>query len=172
MRTKFLSNHSIRRLGINKVKETKKKWLAVHKIPLLFRLKRSRMTSTYKFLRLHSSNMIHLVLAGERRNVRALVLIKSGADDLTVAELGLTVRLLLPGESVLHPVLVVTVGVVLASVGATRLLAVGGGLSGLNGTSEKVAKLKGLDKVGVPDHAAVLGADLGEHLVDVVDPEK
>jgi len=71
---------------------------------------------------------------------------------------------------VLHPVLVVTVGVVLTGVGTTRFLTVGGALSGLDGACEQVAELEGLDKVGVPDHAAVLGADLGEHLVDLVDP--
>lgn len=47
---------------------------------------------------------------------------------------------LLPGEGVLHPVLVVTVGVVLAGVGATRLLAVGGGGGGLD-TVESIVSL-------------------------------
>lgn len=42
-------------------------------------------------------------------------------------------RLLLPAERVFHPVLVVTVGVVLAGVGTTRLLPVGSG-SGSLGT--------------------------------------
>jgi hypothetical protein len=42
--------------------------------------------------------------------------------------------------------------------------------SGLHGASEQVAELKGLDEVRVPDHAAVLDANLREHLVDFVDP--
>jgi len=79
------------------------------------------------------------------------------------------VGVLLPCQGVLHPVLVVTVGEVLAGVSTTRLLSVGGGLSGLDGASEEVTELKSFDKVGVPDHAAVLGADLGELLVDVTD---
>jgi hypothetical protein len=112
----------------------------------------------------------HLVASGERRNGLALVLVQGGADDGAVAELGLSVGLLLPRESVLHPVLVVTVGVVLAGVGTTGFLAVGGALGGLDGACEQVAELKSLDKVGVPDHATVLGADLREHLVDLVNP--
>jgi hypothetical protein len=113
----------------------------------------------------------HLVASGERRNGLALVLVQGGADNGAVAELGLSVGLLLPRESVLHPVLVVTVGIVLAGVGATGFLAVGGALGGLDGAGEQVAELEGLDEVGVPDHATILGADLGEHLVDLVDPD-
>lgn len=76
---------------------------------------------------------------------------------------------LLPCEGVLHPVLVVTVGEVLAGVSTTRLLSVGGSLGGLDGASEEVTELKSLNKVRVPDHAAVLGADLGELLVNIAD---
>ena len=130
------------------------------------------LPQTYTFLheKLHLHYTPHLVASGERRNGLALVLVQGGADDGAVAELGLSVGLLLPRESVLHPVLVVTVGVVLAGVGAAGFLAVGGALGSLDGACEQVAELKSLDKVGVPDHAAVLGADLGEHLVDLVDP--
>jgi hypothetical protein len=39
----------------------------------------------------------------------------------------------------------------------------------LNGTSEEVTKLEGLDKIGVPDHAAVLDTNVGEVSIDVVD---
>lgn len=67
----------------------------------------------------------------ERRHSLALVLIQGVGLDGTVAKLDLTVGLLLPGESVLHPVLIVTVGVVLTGVGTTGLLAVGSGSSGL-----------------------------------------
>ena len=76
---------------------------------------------------------------------------------------------LLPCEGVLHPVLVVTVGEVLAGVSTTGLLSVGGSLGGLDGASEEVTELKSLNKVRVPDHAAVLGADLGELLVNIAD---
>src|SRR4051812_4810393 len=64
-----------------------------------------------------------LVRPLERRDGLALVLVERGADDGAVAEVDLAVRLLLPGEGVLHPVLVVAVGVILAGVGATGLLA-------------------------------------------------
>lgn len=76
---------------------------------------------------------------------------------------------LLPCQGVLHPVLVVTVGEVLAGVSTTGLLSVGGSLGGLDGASEEVTKLKSLNKVRVPDHAAVLSADLGELLVNIAD---
>lgn len=52
-------------------------------------------------------------------------------NDAAVAELDLAVRLLLEGQSVLHPVIVVTVGIILASVGAARFFPVGSGDGGL-----------------------------------------
>lgn len=60
------------------------------------------------------------------RHGLALVLVQGGANDTAVPEVDLAVRLLLPAERVLHPVDIVTVRVVLAGVGATRLLPVGG----------------------------------------------
>ena len=102
----------------------------------------------------------HLVLAGEWRNRLALSLVQSVTNDGAVANVYLVVCLLLPTESVLHPVLVVTVWVVLTGVGTTRLLAVGSGLGGLDGAGEEVAELEGLNKVRVPDHAAVLDSDV------------
>jgi len=110
-----------------------------------------------------------LVLSGERRNGLALSLVKGGAGDLAVTELNLAVGLLLPCQGVLHPVLVVTVGEVLTGVSTTGLLSLSGSFGGLDGASQEVTKLKSLNKIRVPDHAAVLGADLGELLVDVAD---
>ena len=110
-----------------------------------------------------------LVCALERRNSLALVLIESGADNLPVAELRLAVRLLLPRQRVLHPVLVVTLREVLAGVCTSRLLAVGGRLGGLDGASQQVAELERLNQVGVPDHAAVLDTDVGKGCVNLVD---
>lgn len=51
--------------------------------------------------------------------------------DLAVRQLNGTLGLLLVAQGVLHPVLVVTLGVVLAGVGATRLLSRKGRLDGL-----------------------------------------
>jgi hypothetical protein len=113
--------------------------------------------------------LICLVLSGEGRDGLALSLVKSGAGDLAVTELDLAVGLLLPCQGVLHPVLVVTVGEVLTGVSTTGLLSLGGGLGGLDGASQEVTELKSLNKIRVPDHAAVLGANLGELLVDVAD---
>jgi hypothetical protein len=79
-----------------------------------------------------------LVSTLEGRNGLALVLIQSTRLNSTVAELDVTVGLLLPCESVLHPVLVITVGEVLTGVSTTGLLTVGGSQGGL-GTVEKLA---------------------------------
>lgn len=82
---------------------------------------------------------MHLVDTLEGRHALALVLVEGPVLDSTVAKVDLTVRLLLPGESVLHPVLVITLGVVLTSVGTAGLLAVGGGDSGLSATGHLVS---------------------------------
>lgn len=50
-----------------------------------------------------------------------------------------------------HPLLVITVGEVLASVSSTRLLPCLGRDDGLVGAGEEVAKLEGLDKVAVSE---------------------
>jgi hypothetical protein len=113
---------------------------------------------------------MRLVLSLERRDSLALVLIQRCAHDSPVLDVDGGVGLLLPGEGVLHPVLVVTVREILTGVGTTGFLADGGGFGGLDGAGEQVAELEGLDEVGVPDHAAVLDADLAEGLVDLVDP--
>lgn len=51
---------------------------------------------------------IKLVRALERRNGLALVLVEGLADDVAVLDLDIRRADILPGESVLHPVLVVT----------------------------------------------------------------
>jgi hypothetical protein len=75
---------------------------------------------------------MYLVDTLEGRHALALVLVEGLVLDTAVAQVDLTVRLLLPGESVLHPVLIITLGVVLTGVSTTRLLAVGRGDSGLS----------------------------------------
>ena len=49
-----------------------------------------------------------LVSTLERRDWLALGLVKGGGNDAPVRQINLAVRLLLVGQSVLHPVLVVT----------------------------------------------------------------
>jgi hypothetical protein len=57
-----------------------------------------------------------LVRTLERWYSLALILVKGSTDNLPVAQLGLAVWLLLPRQSVLHPLLIVTVGEVLTCV--------------------------------------------------------
>lgn len=76
---------------------------------------------------LHTLPSTPLVDTLHRGHGLALGLVEGGANDAAVRQVDLAVGLLLPAERVLHPVLVVAVGVVLAGVGAARLLPVGGG---------------------------------------------
>ncbi|KAI6755199.1 hypothetical protein HG531_004305 [Fusarium graminearum] len=98
----------------------------------------------------------------------ALGLVQGGADDLSVGQIDLAVRLLLERECVLHPVLVISVGEILAGVSTTRLLSVGGRLGGLDTIIMSVSKLKSLNEIRVPDHAAVLHANLAVHAIDLL----
>ena len=61
----------------------------------------------------------------------AFVLVESVACDRTVSEFDFAVRLLLPGQGVLHPVHVVPVGVIFASMSTTGLFTVRCCFSGL-----------------------------------------
>ena len=49
----------------------------------------------------------------------------------------------------LHPVDIVSIGVILSSVSSSRLLSSGGGGDGLDGVLHDVSKLKGLDEIPV-----------------------
>jgi len=102
----------------------------------------------------------------ERWHSLTLLLIQRIHLHLPVPKLHLLVRLLLEGDGVLHPFLIVSLWIILTGVCSTRFLAVDGGFGSLNGAGEEVAELEGFDEVAVPDHAAVLGADLGEGGVD------
>lgn len=73
-----------------------------------------------------------LVHTLEWRHSLALSLVKGVGNDGTVTELHLAVRLLLEGQRVLHPVVVVTLRVILTGMGTTGLLAVGSGNGGLS----------------------------------------
>jgi hypothetical protein len=81
-----------------------------------------------------------------------------------VGELDLSVRLVPVAQGVLHPGGIVALGEVLAGVGAAALLAGLGCVDGARGLGEEVLKLQSLEEVGVPDEAAVGGADVGEGL--------
>lgn len=80
---------------------------------------------------LQASSAASLVHTLERRHRLALLLVQRVGLHRTVLQVHLAVGLLLPRQGVLHPVLVITLGVVLPGVGATGLLAVGGGNGGL-----------------------------------------
>lgn len=66
-----------------------------------------------------------LVHTLERRNGLALGLIKRMTNNTAVTQLDLAVRLLLIGQSVLHPVVIVAVRIVLTGMSTTGLLSVG-----------------------------------------------
>lgn len=79
-----------------------------------------------------SSIHIRLVHTGEWWDRLALILIQGLGLDGAVSQVNLGVGCLLPGEGVLHPVLVITIGVVFTGMGTARFLAVSGGDSGLS----------------------------------------
>mmetsp|Transcript_94186 Transcript_94186/g.253587 ORF Transcript_94186/g.253587 Transcript_94186/m.253587 type:complete len:237 (+) Transcript_94186:127-837(+) len=108
---------------------------------------------------LRGRHMVHLLVQG-------LV------DDRTVLQhhLGiLNVGLVEEGQRVLHPVDVVTIRVVLVSVRPTRLLAGLRRIHLLHGLVDQVLQLQSLDQIRVPDHAAILDADILVLLHDIGD---
>ena len=112
---------------------------------------------------------INLVHSSNGRDGGALLLIQSVVVDRSVLDIGLAFLLVEVGHGVLHPVLVVAVGVVFMGVGATALLALLGTVHGGGGVAQKVAKLESLDEVGVPDQRLVGDLDVVELLHDLVD---
>lgn len=81
----------------------------------------------------------NLVDSLEWGNCLALILVKGIRLHSTVCEIDLAMRFFLVSESVLHPVDVITVGVVFTSVCTTGLSAVGGSYGSL-GTMELSVK--------------------------------
>ena len=103
-----------------------------------------------------------LVLTLERRDGFALILVHRLHAHGAVADVDLLVRLLLPRQRMLHPILVVSVRIILAGMSPAGFFAVRGGFGGLHGAGEEIAEFEGLDEIAVPDHTSVLGADLVE----------
>lgn len=66
-----------------------------------------------------------LICSLERRYSLAFILIQSGASHGPVAKLNLAMGSLLPGQSVFHPVLVITFGVIFTSMGAAGFFTIG-----------------------------------------------
>ena len=80
-----------------------------------------------------------LVYTLERRNRLALVLVQCRGNHFTVAQINLAMRLLLEGEGVLHPFLIITLGEVLTGVSTSGFLSVGGSGGGLSTKSSIVS---------------------------------
>lgn len=118
----------------------------------------------------HHPPFTALVRPLERRNGFALLFIQRVHLHGAVFDVDLTMWLLLPRESVLHPFLVVAVRIILSRVCATGFFTVCGSLCSLDGAGQEIAEFERLNEVAVPDHAAVFCADLVVHLVDFVDP--
>jgi hypothetical protein len=69
---------------------------------------------------------------------------------------------------VLHPVGVVTLGEVLASMSSTRLLTLLSTVHSLNGVEEQVLCLQSLNEISVPDHGAICCLELTQHLISLI----
>jgi hypothetical protein len=82
------------------------------------------------------TNYKFLVYTLERWHRLALLLIQGLVLNGTVGQVNLAVGVLLVSKSVLHPVLVVTVGVIFTGMGTARFLAVSSGVRGLGAISD------------------------------------
>lgn len=112
------------------------------------------------------SSLVHSLGRGDGLTV---VFIESGLDGVSVVQLDGATEFRLVRQGVLHPVDVVSFGVVVSGVGTSRLGSGGGGGGGLGGTGQQVLQFQGFDHVRVPDHQSVGGLDVLERLVDGVD---
>ena len=74
--------------------------------------------------------------------------------------------LVTPGERVLHPLLVIALGIVFAGMGTAAFFPVGSRIHGDGGLSDEVVEFEGFEKIGIPDHAAVFHVDARSLLVD------
>lgn len=72
-----------------------------------------------------------LVYSLERWDGRTFLLIQSVAYNSSVGDIDLAMSFLLEGQGMLHPVLVISVGVVFSGVGTTGLLSCGSSSSSL-----------------------------------------
>lgn len=108
------------------------------------------------------------VFACEWWHALALVLVKSVHGYGTIANVDLGLGLLLPGQTVLHPVLVIAIRVVLARVSSAGFLAIQRSFCGLYSGGEQIAELECLDQIRVPDHASIFDANIVERLVSSV----
>ncbi|EJK57810.1 hypothetical protein THAOC_22107, partial [Thalassiosira oceanica] len=110
-----------------------------------------------------------LVHSRHRRDNRTLLLVQRVVVDGPVRHARLLRVLVVVGQRVLHPVVVVAVGVVLVCVRAPALLPPVGRVHRRGGRGEEVAKLERLDQVRVPDEAAVGDLDVVDLLDNLVD---
>src|SRR5262249_40196276 len=74
-----------------------------------------------------------------------------------------------PCERVLHPILVVTVWVVLARMSAATLEPVDRTFNGNDRLRDEVVELEGFDEVRVPDHGTIGDADVTHACVNGID---
>lgn len=103
------------------------------------------------------------------RNRLTIVLIQGVANDISVIQPDWSTKLLLVRQGVLHPFSVVSVRVVISSMGTSRFRSSSSRGSSLSGTSQQVLQLQSLDQVGVPDHGSVGGLDMLEGFINFVD---
>ncbi len=88
--------------------------------------------------------------------------------DGTVLHISLALILVEVGDGVLHPLIVVAIGIILVSVSAAALLPLLGAVHGGGGVAQEVATFERFDEVGVPDERLVGNLDVGELLDDVI----
>jgi hypothetical protein len=86
----------------------------------------------------------------------------------SVGNFGGVVGLRLPGQGVLHPLNIISIGEVISSVSSTGLFSVLGGIDGHLTLDEQILKLKSLYEIGVPDISSIAELKVLVHLGDLM----
>ena len=95
--------------------------------------------------------------------------IKGCVNNISVCNLWLVLSFGLVGESVLHPVLIVSLLEVVSGVGTSGLLSVLSGENGHFSLNKKILELKSFYKISVPYITPIAYFNVGEHLRNFVD---
>ena len=86
----------------------------------------------------------------------------------SVGNFGGVVGLRLPGQGVLHPLNIISIGEVISSMSSTGFFSVLGGIDGHLSLDKQILKFKSLYEVGVPDISSVAELKVFVHLRDLM----
>jgi len=91
-------------------------------------------------------------------------IIQSIVNDISESNFGLVGWVVQEGQSVLHPLVIESLGEVIPSVGSSRLLSVLSGEHGHLSLDHQILEFHSLDQVSVPDLTTVRNTDVSDAL--------